>query len=135
MPVTIDVDERRQRAEVRARGVVTYDELAGLITQRRALGLLRYACLVDCDGADTDLSGTQVRALADLRRSVYGNEPVAATAVVAHRDVLFGMLRMYEILADDAPLLYVARTCAEAEAWLDRQQGASSASARSTGVL
>jgi hypothetical protein len=116
--ISILVDDARRRVEVLLRGLVTYDDLVDLLAQRRARGVLAYDILVDCGDATTDLTGPQARALAQHRHAQYADALVGRTAVVATRDALYGMLRMYETLAEGGPLLYIARTREAAEAWL-----------------
>jgi hypothetical protein len=115
-PVTIHVDDERRRIDVRVAGLVSYEEAMRLIAYRRAHGLTAYALLVDLSEAESDLSGAQVRQLAEARRHAYGGGGVGATVVVAPSDVLFGMARMYEILSENTAPIRVARTWAEAEA-------------------
>jgi hypothetical protein len=122
MPVSIRVDDAARRVEVELRGRVTYGDLAGLVAERGARGLMPYRVLVDCGDAASDLTHADVRALALERNRVYAGADAGPTAVVAADEVLYGMLRMYQMVADETPALYIARSRPEAEAWLEGRQ-------------
>ncbi|MBV9881312.1 MAG: hypothetical protein JO180_12485 [Gemmatirosa sp.] len=123
MPISITVDEPTRRMVVTARGIVSHADVVDYLTQRRDRGLLGHATLIDCGQADTDLTAQQIRDLTTRRRRIQRGHVVGPTALVAERDLLFGMLRMYQILMEDGVSLHVVRTCAEAERWLDEATG------------
>ena len=118
MPISIAIDESRRRIHVTVHGDFSYADAVSYLEQRRDRGLLGYAALIDCGDADTGLTTDEIRSLVELRRRLMGEQPIGPTAIVAQRDVLFGMLRMYQILTDDAVSLHVTRTLDDAERWL-----------------
>ncbi len=121
--ISVHVDEARHRVEVLLRGSLTYDAVVDLLRQRRERGLMDYDILVDCGDATTDLTGPQARALVEHRSAQYEGARVGRTAVVATRDAVYGMLRMYESLAEGGPQLFIARRREAAEAWLNLPAG------------
>ena len=63
-----------------------------------------------------------LRILAERSHEVLDLLPDGIVAIVAPKDVLFGLSRMWEMLADQPVLVsHVARTPAEAVAWLREQ--------------
>ena len=118
MPVSIEVDDTCRRIEVCVRGAVSFQEAAATIAYRQQHDCLRHAMCVDCLEWASAPTSDEVRALADQRRRLYHPDGVGPTVIVAADDLLYGMLRMYQTLADQGPSLHIARSRADAEAWL-----------------
>ena len=76
--------------------------------------------LVDMRGVDRlEVSSASVRRLVEMFTPLDHGEVVTRLAIVAPRDDVFGMARMYEILRSDAPeQIRVFRDRPEAERWL-----------------
>lgn len=74
--------------------------------------------LVDVRGVDEMLTATEIRDIAEVVRTnpdIYGGK----RALVADRDVVYGMLRMFELLTSQGPNGYRAfRDVREAAEWL-----------------
>jgi hypothetical protein len=122
MPITIEVDHARRRVFTRARGNITYDEIRAHLSDQARLQGLAYPELVDATGATTDLTSKEVRELVTRTRDLLRHGPLGPTAIVATHDVLYGMARMYEILAgDDGVAVGVFRSVADAERWLSAE--------------
>lgn len=118
MPVSIEVDDARGRIEVSVRGPVSFHEAAAALAYRQQHDCLRHEMCVDCLELAPVPTSDEVRALADQRRRLYHPDGVGPTVIVAANDLVYGMLRMYEILADQGTALHIARSRADAEAWL-----------------
>jgi hypothetical protein len=118
MPVSIEVDDTCGRIEVCARGAVSFQEAVAALAYRRKHDCLRHTVCVDCLELASAPTSDEVRALADQRRRLYHPDGVGPTVIVASDDLLYGMLRMYQILADHGPSLHIARSREDAEAWL-----------------
>ena len=99
--------------------MITHADVVDYLAERRARGLLEHAALVDLNGAETNLTADQIRDLTDLRRRLRRSHTLGPTAVVAQNDLLYGMMRMYQILMEDADQFLVARDEGEAERWLE----------------
>jgi hypothetical protein len=121
MPIRYSADPVNRRLVTRADGVVTFDEInAHLDLEQRNRDLDRPE-LIDARGATTDLTTEQVRQLvrraADMLRLV----ELGATAIVTTDDVLYGMARMYSILAEGVGAASeVFRDVESATRWLNR---------------
>ena len=76
--------------------------------------------LVDLRGLERlDVSSESIRRLVSMFTPLDGVAPNTRLAIVAPRDDVFGMARMYQILRSDAPEeIAVFRDRAEADAWL-----------------
>jgi len=124
MPIRYAVDRVNGRLMTHADGFVTFHEINAhldLEQRNRDLGLPE---LVDARGAKTDLTTNQVRHLvrraADMLRVV----ELGATAIVTTNDMLYGMARMYSILAEGVGAAAEVFTDLEsATKWLDQFNG------------
>jgi hypothetical protein len=118
MPTSYRIDERLGMIFSSASGVVTDDDLRG--HQRAVLADPgfdpRFSQIWDFQGVeDVEVSNEALRALAESKS--YSAE--SKRAVVAPRDVVYGMARMFQMLHEEAPEAFrVFRTPAEARAWL-----------------
>jgi len=118
MPVSIVVDDTRRRIDLRLYGAVSADDIAALIAYRREHDRVGHTLFVDSSESEGAPTPDEMRALAARRRRLYRADAVGPTAIVASGELLYGMLRMYQSLSDQTPVIYVARTRADAEAWL-----------------
>lgn len=123
MPISMDVDHARRRVYTRAWGSVTYDEVQAHLSEEARKQGLGYPELVDATGATTALTSGQIRELVRRTHALLRRGPFGPTAIAATHDVLYGMARMYEILAgDDGVSVGVFRTVADAERWLSEAE-------------
>lgn len=122
MPIEAKVDERWGLVEIVIAGEVTESELAGAADRYFSeswaalpLGLLDLREVVA-----TDVSASLIREAATRAASqVDPHLESGKFAIVAPRDFLFGMARMYEILRSDSPVeVRVFRDRQEALLWL-----------------
>jgi hypothetical protein len=100
MPIRYAMDDVHRRLLTRADGLLTFHDIHAhldLEERNRDLGVPE---LFDARAATTDLTAEQVRRLvrraADMLRVV----DLGATAIVTTNDVLYGMARMYSVLAE-----------------------------------
>jgi hypothetical protein len=106
-----------------ADGIVTFHDInAHLDLEQRNRDLNRSE-LIDARGATTDITSDQVRRLvrraADMLRLV----DLGPTAIVTADDVVFGMARMYSILAEGVgAAAEVFRDMESATRWLDHMR-------------
>lgn len=78
--------------------------------------------LLDVSDADLVPQASQLGAVSAAVSLVRKNVQFRACAIVASRDAMFGMMRMFEVLAGDYfSATRVFRTMDEAEAWLAAQ--------------
>jgi hypothetical protein len=129
MPVTYTIDTQKRVIRTQCIGMLT---LAEVVEHFRALerdpecaeGL---DVLLDVSEVNSLPDASQIRAVALELKKIQKNVKFGACAIVAVRDALFGMLRMFEVMAQDYfRVICVFRATSEAEAWLvsQRQQSA-----------
>jgi len=118
MPYDYHIDAARRVVFTRFHGVVTDDDLAEHVNRLRNDPTFdpSFSQLTDGNGA------TKVDVTSDAIRRLVESNPFsknAKRAGVASRDVAFGLLRMYELLADSrCGEFRVFRDVNEARAWL-----------------
>jgi hypothetical protein len=83
----------------------------------------RLDVFLDLSEADSIPDADQISTLADQLRNRRSRIHFGACAIVADRDALFGMMRMFEALAERSfRLTCTFRSAAEAESWLQAQR-------------
>ncbi len=129
MPVTYTIDTQERVIRTRCMGMVTFAEVVEHFQALErdpecAKGL---DVLLDVSEVDSLPDASQIRAVALELKKIQKNVKFGACAIVAARDALFGMLRMFEVMAQEYfRVICVFRATNEAEAWLvsQRQQSA-----------
>ena len=122
MPIHYSVDPITGWMTTRADGIVTFHDVnAHLDVEQRNRDLHRPE-LIDARGATTDLSTEQVRRLVQRAANMLRDVDLGATAIVTTHDVVFGMARMYSILAEGVGVnVEVFRDISTATRWLEDQ--------------
>jgi hypothetical protein len=121
MAVTYKIDASQKIIRTECSGAVS---LAEVIAHFRELGedpacYGKLDVLLDVSGMDTLPQGRQFGAINSAISRIRQKIQFGACAIVATRDALFGMMRMFEVLAGDYfRAVRVFRTFDEAEAWL-----------------
>jgi hypothetical protein len=120
MPITYVIDRLHQRMLTHASGLITFQDVDDHLDQEERDRGLDLPELVDARGARTDLTSAQVRALVQRGIRLLRTIPLGPTAIVANDDTLFGMARMYSILAEhDGITVDVFRDVDSASRWLE----------------
>ena len=122
MPITIVVQDDAHRLVATATGELSFAELAAFISTERVGTLRDWPLVFDLTDASTTIAAASVRGLADRVGSMAKNEgPRAPVAIVAPQDDLFGLVRMYGILCENAGVntIRAFRSRASADDWLD----------------
>lgn len=99
MPIQYAID-RNNRLLTRADGVVTFDEINGHLDLEQLNRDLDRSELIDARDATTDLMPAQVRQLVMRAAAMLRVVKLGPTAIVTTDDVVYGMARMYSILAE-----------------------------------
>jgi hypothetical protein len=128
VPVTYKIDLQRRIIRTRCVGHVT---LAEVVEHFRALGEdparpHHLDVFLDLSEADSLPDTPQVSLVVKELEEVRSRLRFGACAILATRDALFGMMRMFEAMGE--PYFRVTktfRTAGEAEAWLAAQQSPS----------
>jgi len=122
MPITYTIDRVRNLIRTHCVGAVTPEEIADhfreLEQDPNKPGFLNV--LLDLT-AETSLPVTQqVREVSDYPGKLTPSVKFGACAIVAPTEALFGMMRMFEVMAGEHfELTRVFRSVPEAEQWLD----------------
>jgi hypothetical protein len=104
-------------------GPLALPQLILHLQARERAGLLANPQVVDARDATLELSTADVRKLAALAREVRRRTAVGPTALVASRDLSYGIGRMYAGFdASDSAGFAVFRSMEEAERWLKELQ-------------
>ena len=129
MPVRYTIDTKERTIRTQCIGMVTFAEVVEHFRQleRDPDCADRLDVFLDLSEVNSLPEADQIRAVSYEIRKIQGKVRFGACAVVADRAALFGMLRMFEVVAEPYfRLICVFRATAEAEAWLvaQRQQSA-----------
>jgi hypothetical protein len=121
MPIRYSVDRLHGRLLTHADGVVTFQDInAHLDLEQRDHNLDRPE-LIDARGATTRLTTGQIRRLVQRAANMLRVADLGPTAIVTNDDVIFGMARMYALLADSVGVAAeVFRDVDSASRWLNR---------------
>jgi len=125
MPVTYQIDPEKALIRTQCVGDVTLDEVIDHFRQlaRDPDCPDRLDVLLDLCEERTIPQSQDLRAVTGAIAGVRGRVQFGACAVVAPRDVLYGMLRMFEVFTEKLfRKTRVFRTLPEAEAWLTAQR-------------
>ncbi len=124
MPVCYSIDAGSRLIRTTGTGQVTLDEVLRhfdeLAADPQAEGLLDVLLdLTECSSLPTS---EQLRSVAARIGQLGGRLRFGRCAIVADRDALFGMIRMFAVFVEDLfGAVHVVRTRAEAEVWLGGQ--------------
>ncbi len=129
MPVTYTIDTKERVIRTQCIGKATLDEVVQhfreLERDPECTGHLDV--LLDVSQMTSLPSAIQIRAVPLEVKKIQKKVRFGACAIVAVTDALFGMLRMFEVMAQDYfRVIRVFRDAAEAEAWLVSQKQQSS---------
>lgn len=125
MPVRYEIDAERGRVHTRCTGEVTIEEVMAHFGELAADPARpgRLDVLLDLTRTETIPSSDEIGRVAEKVASLAGSIRWGHCAVVASRDVLFGMGRVFQAFVDDQfSHTNVFRGLDEAERWLDAQR-------------
>lgn len=125
MPVTYEIDAARPLIRTKCTDAVTFDEVIGHFRALEADPGVggRLDVLLDLSELTSIPESPQLRVVADRVGRLLTKVDWGACAIVAERDVLFGMSRIFEVFAQSSfAATHVFRGRAEAEAWLASQR-------------
>jgi hypothetical protein len=128
MPVTYIIDGKAKLICTACSSPLTFADVLGHFKTLRddpaCVG--RLDVLLDVSEADAVPASNQLGAVATELAAVRAKVRFGRCAVAATRDAMFGMMRMFEVLAGRYfESIQVFRTVAEAEAWLAAEGAAS----------
>jgi len=129
VPVTYSIDETPKIVRTTCNAPLTFPEvLEHFRTLKHDPACTGHLdVLLDVSEADALPAATQLGAVATELAAVRAKVQFGACAVVATRDAMFGMMRMFEVLAARYfEAIHVFRSYTEAETWLVAQRSAGS---------
>lgn len=124
MPIHYRLDAGLGRIRTTCIGDVRFEDVIAhfdaLEADPRAHG--RWDVLLDLTECATLPTSDQLRGVASRIAELAGNVRFGRVAIIASRDALYGMVRVFAVFAEDyfGPT-QVVRTVLEGEAWLDRR--------------
>jgi hypothetical protein len=125
MPVTYAIDAATGIIRTQCVGNVKFAEVIGHFREleRDPACPARLDVLLDLSRMDVLPESDQLKAVAKEMGRVSGRVQFGICAIVASRDAVFGVSRMFEVLAEDQfRTTNVFRSVKEAEDWLAEQQ-------------
>ena len=127
MPVTYRIDGRANLIRTVGWGDVTPDEVHAHFNElaRAWPPLAKLDVLLDLSGCTSIPDLSQLRDVVSHIKSLGGDRRFGTCAVVASRELLYGLMRVFEFLADESfAAIRVFRNEAEAVEWLREQSSA-----------
>jgi len=102
MAIRYSVDRFHRRLIAHADGVLTFDDIDAHLDEEQRNRDLDVPELFDARGASTTLTTEQVERLVGRAVDMLRVTDLGPTAIVTTNDVLYGMARMYAVLAEGA---------------------------------
>jgi hypothetical protein len=121
VPIAVERDDTRRRLTVTATGLVDFETMATFVSTARPGDLRSYTLLFDGTAATFGFSYEQVRTLAARLGELRATGPRGRVAIVAPSDGSYGVMRIYETLAQGVGVDYmqVFRSRDLASQWLE----------------
>ena len=125
MPISYQIDRTGALIRTRCYGHVTLNEVLGHFRDLRQESALpkRLDVFLDLHEVTSRPTAEEIRIASKEPGALRGTVTFGWCAIVVDRDALFGMARMWAILAEGTfAAVNVFRSTAEAEAWLEAQR-------------
>ena len=100
MPIRYSIDRINRRLVTRADGLLTFRDINAHLDVEESNRDLEYSELFDARDATTNVTLEEVRLLARRAAEMLRLVDLGATAIITTNDVLYGMARMYSVLAE-----------------------------------
>jgi hypothetical protein len=121
MPISYQIELPRELVRTKATGSVTWGEVADHLRQLKADPQFRAPLnvLLDLTACTSLPDRDQLEGVANQLKNLGGRERFQRCAIAASRSALYGMLRMFEVLAQEQFVAtHTFHTVPEAELWL-----------------
>lgn len=125
MPISYQIDRTAALIRTRCYGHVTLHEVLGHFRDLRQESALpkRLDVFLDLHEVTSRPTAEEIRIASKEPSALQGTVTFGCCAIVVDRDALFGMARMWGILAEGSFVsVNVFRSTTEAEAWLEAQR-------------
>ena len=126
MPVTYIIDNSTKLIRTTCSGPVTFEDVADHFRKLKDDPDFggHLDVLLDVRQADSLPESSQLKIVSSRISAIRSKVEFRVCAIVANRDAMFGMMRMFAVFAEDNfRAVRVFRQTAEAEEWLSTQQG------------
>jgi len=100
MPIRYAIDRINRRLVTHADGLITFRDINAHLDVEESNRDLEFSELFDAREATTNVTLEEVRLLARRAADMLRLVDLGATAIVTTNDVLYGMARMYSVLAE-----------------------------------
>ena len=127
MGYSLDLDSEQRMGRFEATGVLSQEEVlqaARDLVDHPDFGD-GYSVLVDLTSVEeVPISGADIRARVDLDRSLFDRIDKTRFAIVAQREYVFGLARMYQAMMEDSSFdIRTFREIDQARSWLGQGAG------------
>lgn len=118
MSIEYRMDQTHKEIQAVASGTVTIEDVRAHLLKEQASDLLACREIIDAREAVVQLSPKDMREIVGLLGTLSRGSKLGATAIVVPNDVGYGMMRMLQMLVEDACIVEPFRDLTQAENWL-----------------
>jgi hypothetical protein len=125
MPITAHIDKAKDFTVFKVTGVLSFDEVLPVVKDFYDGDPTKHVLWDMTDTTEVQLTSEEVETLANFSPRYEGKRASGKTAIVAQKDIIFGLSRMFEFQSSSqqAPFsIMVFRSIEEAHQWLDEAQ-------------
>jgi len=122
MPITSHIDKAKDITIFKVTGVLSFDILLSVVKSFYDDDPTKHVLWDMIDTTEVQVASEEVETIAKFGPRYEGKRALGKTAIVAQKDILFGLSRMFEIHSNikEAPYpIMVFRSMGEAHQWLD----------------
>jgi hypothetical protein len=122
MPITSHIDKAKDITIFKVTGVLSFDIVLPVVKSFYDDDPTNHVLWDLIDTTEVQLTSEEVEAIAKFSPRYEGKRAVGKTAIVAQKDIFFGLSRMFEIQSNinEAPYpIMVFRSMSEAHQWID----------------
>ena len=134
MGISYQIHHDNKALYATADGPITLNDIRNHLFKERLENGLPYAELIDARTATPAFSSEEVRIIVTILRDFAKEHTLGPTAVVVGTDLGFGIIRMLEILVEDACAVRPFRDIDAALQWLREARLTSASNGRSTAI-
>ena len=122
MPISVHINKEKDLTTFKVVGILDFDAVMSAVKAFYTGNPTKHVLWDDKDATDVKLTSDEVGTIARLRERFEGKREAGKTALVAHKDIVFGLSRMFEVQSslERAPYdVMVFRNIDDACKWLD----------------
>ena len=122
MPISVHINKEKDLTTFKVVGILDFDAVMSAVKAFYTGKPTKHVLWDAKDATDVKLTSDEVGTIARLRERFEGKREAGKTALVAHKDIVFGLSRMFEVQSslERAPYdVMVFRNTDDACKWLD----------------